>query len=143
MWPAGELPKGVKGGDVKESTNYAWQYATLVVQERGIQVPVAVVPITDEVAPHDQLRKLLEQAKSRVSIDVLQADGAYAGARSQKLLQDSSVVNDYILRGSRQSDEVKRKLVMITGEYDDGGDYTTASADRQVRAKSRVVADPD
>lgn len=143
MWPSGELPEGVKGADVKESTNYAWQYATLVVEERGIQVPVAVVPITDEIRPEDQLEKLLEQAEGRVTIDVLQADGAYAGARPQKVLKDSPIVSDYILRGTRRSDEVKRRLVTMTGKFDDGGEYVTTSQDNQVRSASRLVADPD
>jgi hypothetical protein len=143
MWPTGELPEGVKGGDVKESTNYAWQFATLVVEERGIQVPVAVVPITDDVAHEDQLEKLLDQARGRVNIDVLQADGAYAGARSQRVLKESSLVNDYIVRGSRRGNEIKRRLVTMTGKFDDAGRYTTVSADKQVRAESRLVADPD
>jgi hypothetical protein len=143
MWPTGELPEGVKGGDVKESTNYAWQFATLVVEERGIQVPVAVVPITDEVAPEDQLEMLLDQAEGRVKIDVLQADGAYGGARPQQVVKQSSLVNDYIFRGTRRSDEVKRRLVTMTGLFGEGGQYVTTSADHQVRAESRLVADPD
>jgi len=143
MWPSGELPKGVKGGDVKESTNYAWQFATLVVKDRGIQVPVAIVPITDEVRPPDQLEQLLERAGKRVNIDVLLADGAYAGARSKQVIKDSPVVNDYIVRGTRGSDDVKRKLVRMTGRFDDGGTHVTVSADKQVRSESRVVADPD
>jgi len=143
MWPSGELPEGVKGAQVKESTKYAWQYATLVVEERGIQVPAGVVPITKDVNPDDQLEMLLDQAEGRVNIDVLQADGAYAGARSQQVLKQSSLVNDYIVRGTRGSDEVKRRLVAMTGKYDDGGEYTTVSADQQVRATSRLVADPD
>ena len=143
MWPTGELPEGVKGADVKESTNYAWQFATLVVKDRGIQVPVAVVPITDDIRPEDQLEKLLEQAKGRVTIDVLQADGAYAGARPQTVLQESSIVSDYIVRGTRRSNDVKRRLVTMTGLFDSGGQYTTTSADNQVRATSRIVADPD
>lgn len=109
MWPTGELPEGVKGADVKESTNYAWQYATLVVEDHGIQVPVAVVPITDDIRPEDQLEQLLEQARGRVTIDVLQADGAYGGARPQQVLKDSSIVNDYLFRGTRRSNEVKRR----------------------------------
>ena len=143
MWPSGELPEGVKGGDVKESTNYAWQYATLVVEERGIQVPVAVVPITDDVSPADQLEMLLDQAERRVNIDVLQADGAYAGARAQQVLKQSSLVNDYIVRGTRGSDEVKRRLVTMIGKFDNGGQYVTISADNQVRSESRLVGDPD
>lgn len=143
MWPSGELPEGVKGGDIKESTNYAWQFATLVVEERGIQVPVGVVPITEDVSPADQLEMLLDQADGRVNINVLQADGAYRGARAQNVLQESSLVTDYIVRASRQSDEVKRRLVTMTGKYGDGGQYVTTSADRQARAESRLVADPD
>lgn len=143
MWPTGELPEGVKGGDVKESTNYAWQFATLVVEERGIQVPVAVVPITDDIRPEDQLEMLLDQAEGRVKIDVLQADGAYGGARPQQVVKQSSIVNDYIFRGTRRSNEVKRRLVTMNGKFDDGGQYVTTSADHQVRSESRLVADPD
>lgn len=143
MWPSGELPEGVKGGDVKESINSAWQFATLVVEERGIQVLVAVVPITDEVAPKDQLEMLIDQADGRVKIGVLKTDGAYAGARAQQVVKQSSLMNDYTLRGTRLSDEVKRRLVTMTGKYDDGGQYVTKSADQQVRSESRLVADPD
>lgn len=143
MWPTGELPEGVKGGDLKESTNYAWQFATLVVEDHGIQVPVAVVPITDDVATHDQIEQLLEQAKGRVKIDVLQADGAYAGARCLRNIRESPVVNDFIVRGTRRGNEVKRRLVTMTGKFDDGGQYATTSADGQVRESARLVADPD
>jgi len=143
MWPSGELPEGVRGGDVKESTNYAWQFATLVVEERGIQVPVAVVPIRKETTAADQLEELLEQAAGRVKIDVLQADGAYGGARPQRVVKESSIVNDYIFRGSRRSNEVKRRLVTMTGKFDEGGQYVTTSADGNVRSESRLVADPD
>lgn len=142
MWPSGELPEGVKGGDVKESTNYAWQFATLVVEDRGVQCPVAMVPITDERPTHKQVEELLEMADKRINIDVLKADGGYAGARCQRALQEGPV-NDYILRGSRRGKQMKRHLATMTGHHDDVDSYVTTSADKQVRTESRLVAEPD
>ena len=142
MWPSGELPEGVKGGDVKESTNYAWQFATLVVDDKGVQCPVAMVPITDERPTHKQVEELLEMADKRVNIDVLKADNGYAGARCQIAYQEGPV-NDYIIRGSRRGNVMKRHLVTMTGHHDDVDSYVTTSADKQVRAESRLVAEPD
>lgn len=127
---------------MKESTNYAWQFATLVVEDRGVQCPVAMVPITDETAPHDQLKLLLEQATDRISIDVLFADGGFRGARCQEALQDGPV-NDYVIRASRAGKEMQRYLAAMSGTFDSVESYTTTSTDKQVRAQSRLVAEPD
>lgn len=142
FWPSGELPDGVKGGDVKESTNYAWQFATLVVDDQGVQCPAAMVPITDDRPTHKQIEELVERASSRVNLDLVKADGAYSGARCQQVLEESSA-NDYIVRGSRRGKEIQRHLTTMTGTHDSVDSYTTTSADGQVRAQSRLVAEPD
>lgn len=136
-----ELPDGARGGEPKNGTYYGYHHTTISAQVNGRSVLLASYQFTPDGSHIDAIEYLIERAEKHVSIDEVTMDSAFASKAILEYLDGNGY--DFIVQRARRGNELKRKLVAMTGRYDESTLKIGESGSNTKSKPFRLVAEPD
>jgi hypothetical protein len=135
--------EGVRGGQKKHGTKYAYSYATAVLVHHRHRLTVGLLALTGTDKPHEVVAALLAQLESRgLSVRGVVLDSAFDSGETLLLLQQRGVSYTVPLRKKDASANRRNALWELAVGTVTAVEWHTDRANRAVRTQAVVVQRP-